>query len=377
MSSFLLDVAKLDMTRYSLSLKVGSITDLGGLPKEEGLYSLQCNGSQIDVIYTIVNGTISYFNLQTLNGTALFVEQPSANLIERTEAFLQNYQKYSGDSAFQLFRNMLSTVDEVKDTTITLDNVRFEITKFSSSTRFRWVNTFNGADYSSFGISFKVNSTDFAFSDDRYKKNGGTEIKISKEQAISIARERAKNISWKVNISDTSIIEVSNVTILDDHVGVELLTSNREPLVMYPYWQVSLTFDKIYPGSVYGVSYSIWADTGEVFYGNLQMIGGSVSDESTFSSSNTSTQSPQASQHSSVVELTFPPVLNEMPENTVPLQQPTDTSTPEKTDNTFTTAAAVVSIVAILLITMLFKRKRSNKSSFFESAGRSFRLVYL
>jgi hypothetical protein len=275
------DVVKLDTTKYNITKyveqsKTGYFDDFGDLFKEEGDYVLEGNGSRIEVMYIRVNNTFSYFSLYLNEGTPIFTEQPSSNLIERTDAFLEDYQSYLGNVEFQQYREILSTVSEVDETSITDGNIRLEVKHSYSNaeeytgTRFRWVNTFNGADYTSFSIKWRYNG-EFAFSNDRYNKIGSTALNISREEAIGIATERVQNISWTVDC-----VEVGNVTILDDRTSVALLTAPKEPIVLYPYWQVSLTFDKVYSGNVYGVTYSIWADTGEVFYGFLNTFGGSV-----------------------------------------------------------------------------------------------------
>jgi hypothetical protein len=268
-----LDTTKYNMTKYVVQSKTGYFDDFGDLFKEEGDYVLEGNGSALEVMYIRVNNTFSYFSLYLNEGSPIFTEQPSTNLIERTDAFLEDYQNCLGNSEFQQYREILSTVSEVNETIITVGNIRFEITLSYSSTgeyrgtSFRWRNTFNGADYTSFGIKWRYNG-EFAFSDDHYNKIGSTALNISSVEAVGIAMERVQNISWTVDG-----IEVGNVTILDDQTSVALLTAPKEPIVLYPYWQVSLTFDKVYSGSVYGVTYSIWADTGEVFYGHMHLLG--------------------------------------------------------------------------------------------------------
>jgi hypothetical protein len=365
--SFITDVAKIDVAKYNVTASKTTVSypsDLGGLPKEDGGYTLECNGSKIDVMYVLVNNTFSYFHLDVSEGSPIFAEHPSTNLIERTDAFLENYQSYLGNSEFQQYRDMLSTVSEVKDTAITVGNVRFEIKQFSLGTRFRWVNTFNGADYTSFGISYRANSTDFAFGDDRYRRIGSTALNISKEQAISIAKERAQNISWTVND-----VEVGNVTILDDHMGVALLTAPKEPLLLYPYWQVSLTFDKIYPGSVYGVTYSIWADTGEVFYGYMRMLGGYVPDETEPTTPPTETPTePQIvipTEPSTEEKPTETPTEPPPEDSTLPPTEPLTVPPPEdSTDQTglnpIPLLIAVPIVAAIILGARFYRRRKIN-----------------
>ena len=210
-----------------------------------------------------------------------------------------------------------------------------------------------------------MNSIDFAFGNDRYNKIGNTSVSITRDQAISIAKVRAQNLSWNVNISDTSVTQVSNVTILDDHTNAQLLAAPKEPLVLHPYWRVSLTFDKVYPGYVYGVSYNIWADTGEVFYGNLNTLGGPpTSDTPTTSNPTTSTdqysqtgQTPTTETKPSSENLpaaTPTPMLNSSP---VPpsevKQQPSTFISPEYG---YVIAALIVTI--ILAASFIIYRRR-------------------
>lgn len=292
-------------------------------------------------------------------GSPIFTEQPSTNLIERTDAFLENYQKYLGNSEFQQYREILSIVSEVKDTAITVGNVRFEITHFSSGTKFRWVNTFNGADYTRFSISYR-NNGDFAFSDDRYNKIGSTTLNVSKEQAIAIAMERVQNISWNVNTTDSSIVEVGNVTILDDRTSVALLTAPKEPLVLYPYWQVGLTFDKVYPGSVYGVTYNIWADTGEVFYGHMHMLGGLIPPEET----DQSTHPIDPPTEPPIKPLSVSPPTETPPEET-PTELPTESlpaASIGQTSLDFTPILIAVPIILAIILGVTFYRRKKNNS---------------
>jgi hypothetical protein len=270
-SSFFEDVLKLDMTKYNttkyiVESKTGYFDDFGGLSKEEGDYVLETDGSKIDVMYITVDNTFSYFSLYVEEGSPIFTEQPSTNLIERVDAFLEAYQNYLGNKEFQQYREILSNVNELKDTSITVGNIRFEL----EGQGFRWVTTFNGADYTRFSITFRDNG-EFAFIDDRYNKIGSTDVVVLKEEAVAIAMERVQNMSWTVED-----VKVGNVTVLDNCTSAVLFSAPKEPLVLYPYWQVSLTFDKVYPGNVYGVTYNIWADTGEIFYGHMRMFGGEI-----------------------------------------------------------------------------------------------------
>jgi hypothetical protein len=270
--AFMSDVLMLDVESYNVTLVSNVVSfpsDLGGLPMENPRYTLESKESKLRVLLTFRNKTLSWCKLSALEGSPLYTQTPSTNLLERADAFLENYQNYLGNSEFHQYREILSTISEVKGTSVTVGNVRFEM----EGTSFCWVDTFNGADYTKISFTF-WNDGEFAFFDDRYKRIGSTTVNITKEQAIGIAMEWVQNMSWTYDGA-----KVGNVTVLEDRTSVALLTRSREPLVLYPYWQVSLTFDKIYPGNVYGVTYDLWADTGEVFYGFMHLFGSSVPPE--------------------------------------------------------------------------------------------------
>ena len=222
---------------------------------------------------------------------------------------------------------------------------------------FQWKRLNNGIDFPSLYLTIRSGAFAGLTDDFHVYSIGSDEVTISSEEAVEIAMERANNTSWKVNNSDGSVVEVTNATVLEDRTSARLLSAPKEPLVLYPYWEVSLTFDKIYPGSVYGVSYSIWADTGEVFYGNLLIFGGSTPDDNNPPQSNIPTTSPPI-QSSAPPESESPSDIDESLEPTVPLQQP-DTSTPEKIDNMFLFAAAtaIAIVIVVVAIALLFKKK--------------------
>ena len=279
---FLTDVVKLDTAKYNVTLVSDHLdypSDLGGLPREIGKYVLESNGSKLDVTWTFYNKTLFHCYLYVLKGSPLYTQIPSTNVLDEADAFLQRYQNYTGDSDCQTFRNVLDTVTEIKDMTTIVGNTKLTIDAGSYvGVGFDWIRTFNGADYTKLSVSFFDNGAFSAFGDTRHiYKIGGTEVNISKDEAISMARKRAENLTFWVNMGNYTL-HVTDFTIVDDRVDALLLTAPREPLVLYPYWKVNLYLDKLYPGNVYGFTFQIWADKGELYYGNLLFfMGGSPS----------------------------------------------------------------------------------------------------
>jgi hypothetical protein len=89
---------------------------------------------------------------------------------------------------------------------------------------------------------------------------GSTEVDISREEAIKIAREYLKSYSWTANGT-----EVSDFTVLNEPISAVFHPTPRdEPLVLVPYWFVTLYLDHAYPGGVTRLGVGLWADTGIV-----------------------------------------------------------------------------------------------------------------
>jgi hypothetical protein len=89
---------------------------------------------------------------------------------------------------------------------------------------------------------------------------GTANVRISKEQAITVAKDRAQNYSYKVG--NTTI---SNMTVLDkpEFMRAELTMQPREN-ALYPHWEVLLPLDQLYPGMTTSIRVTLWADTGEI-----------------------------------------------------------------------------------------------------------------
>jgi hypothetical protein len=279
--AFLEDVVMLDMKKYNVTVRTSFenySTYWGSLYMEDVRCNLESNESKLRISFRFENYTLTYFHLYVNKGSPLYTQPPSTNSLERTDAFLGRYENYLGTSDCQELRNILSTITEEKNLTTTVDNVRFKLTKEPSKTKLRWDITYNGADYTKLSFTLRSNG-EFAFSDTRnLYEIGGTDLNVSREDAISIARERAAYLPWRVGMGDETV-EVTDYTIVDEPLGAALSTRCREPLVLYPYWSVTLYLDKVYPGNVIGFTFQIWADTGEIINGRLNTLMGGIPPE--------------------------------------------------------------------------------------------------
>ena len=142
-----------------------------------------------------------------------------------------------------------------------MGNMKLQMSTEGTDTEIRWLYTIDGIDFPTKGLllRFRGNSLE-EFTDGYYLyRIGNTKFDISRDEAISIAREHVKTVSWT---ADGEVVRKFNV--LQDPVDIRLWPHPRDPLELVPYWYVTLYLDTIYPGNVAAIGIGIWADTGVV-----------------------------------------------------------------------------------------------------------------
>jgi len=95
---------------------------------------------------------------------------------------------------------------------------------------------------------------------------------LTKEEAVAIALNASKTFSWEVlePNNSTSTISEFNIKVVCDatlsYLNGEDSSSARDndPFALYPSWHITLGFDKVYGGSVTGLTAIIWGDNGAV-----------------------------------------------------------------------------------------------------------------
>jgi hypothetical protein len=289
------EVIGLDMAKYKTEL-TSNVADqpeiYGGLIREEVTYTIETTGSRAQIGCTFVNKTLTSCYMYPIEGSLLYAQPLSADMLNATRSLLQRYQAYSGAAYLQEARSILETVTEIKQTNVTMGNMKLQITGSDNLIDIIWWQTINGVDFP-LGLSVEfVNGKLKGFSDySSFYHIGSATVNISQEEAIRITKEQAKGYTTlKVPTDNGDYIEVT-LNLTDEHMIVELQVANREPLTMYPLWYVRLYAEKAYGGTD-GFQAGIWADTGEIAYAQLTGYHGVISDE------NSSNQSPTPSQNS-------------------------------------------------------------------------------
>jgi len=263
---FLRDVVYLDMTKYTATRESNTVeyrSDWGGIVEEISKYSLTYEGSKVDVTLRFRNATLSSYYLHVLEGTPYYSQLQPNNILDAAKNLLERYQTYSGASHLETMRNMLETVDETGDFETTSGDVKLIISTEANPPKIQFVYTSDNIDFQVKSVVLIFDNYGFlqSLSDDwSLFRVGSTEVNISKEEAINIAVEYAKDYSWTVNGE-----VINNFTLDTGSALAELWPHPREePLALIPYWYVTIDLDRVYPDRIDRVAVGLWADTGEV-----------------------------------------------------------------------------------------------------------------
>jgi hypothetical protein len=322
--SFITDVIQLDMTKYSTKLEGYSVDypeKLGGVAQEGLTYILESEESKLDIFCRVTNGTLTYCLLTADKGVPLYVKQ-SDNFLDAANNLLDSYQSWTDDLSVQGMKDMLNMADATKDVITTSGNMKLEVVWYGDYPSFYWKSTFNGVDYTVMGFAFDEGK--LAFGDDRSLfKIGSTVVTVSKEEAIETALKHIETYSYTVGMGSEPSIEVTDFDIAEEKITAELLTWQREPLTLYPYWNVKLKLASTHPGFVTAINVGVWADTEEVLFCYPMGWGGSIPVENP------------------TTELSVQPEMGEA--------QPL---------NTYLIAIAVAAIIAIIVVAVAAKKKQ-------------------
>jgi len=261
---FLQEVIQIDVSEYQatlLSNTVESRSDLGGVVEQIQRYSLTSSESKIDVVFRFRNNKLSRYQIYLFEGTPIYAQAQPYNVLDAAKSLLQRFRSYEDSSYLEEMSNILASVNETGNIEITDDDTKFMVSTSGDITEILWLYTENGVD-------FAPKSLNLVFENHVLKELtdgwflftiGNTEVNISSEEAIEIARNSVEGFTWKGDG-----VVVSDFNVLGDPVSVVFHPTPREGLALIPYWHVTLYLDEVYPGGVNRISVGVWADNGEV-----------------------------------------------------------------------------------------------------------------
>ncbi|MGE5575142.1 MAG: hypothetical protein ACM3UL_03305, partial [Ignavibacteria bacterium] len=276
--SALTNVVGLDLTKYDVKTQGSnqSLPFLDGILQENVLFNLTSENSKLSIFYTYTNGNLQGLYVLENEGTPVLTKSTvSINAVESAKDFLTNYQTYSNKQVFGELQSTLTNVDASKNITKTIGNTVLEQTVYNDSqTYFKWYYTANGAiaPYTkTIAMGFKNGFlTSFIDNWELYPV-GSTNVNLSKDQAVALALDIAKNHNWTMQLDQDTLDpinfnkdkSVSWITLSFDNSIDADTTRSKNSLELYPVWKVGIVLNKVY-GELYGLEVDIWADTKEL-----------------------------------------------------------------------------------------------------------------
>ena len=263
--SIITDVIGIDLSRYNVELYKNNSEFYNCLFREYVDFTLESDESEMRVMIIFGNHTLTHWDLTQINSSTLspplYFEPLPDNTLDVVKEALQRYHEYSESLIVEEALNVLDTVTELKTMNATVGDLKMQVTESDDFMNIDWVRTINGLDFHT-GLSIRLtNGVIDGFADQsRFFKIGSADVNISREEAISIAREEAKTYNsvtlWGIGTFRFRVKEEPSTVRLQ--VGTKNFT-------MYPYWEVWFAADpEVY--SVTGVKVIMRADTGEITY---------------------------------------------------------------------------------------------------------------
>jgi DNA-binding transcriptional ArsR family regulator len=262
-------ILQIDTSKYQLTLKGDTVqhrTDLGGVVEEIMQYSLVNNVSRIDLTLRFRNGHFSLLQINQLEGAPnfplIYTQPQPTDVIMACKGLLDRYKAAFNDSYMYSVSDVMATANS-NSSGQTSGDAKLQFSAYDDYADVLLMYSNNGTDFQAKSIHLSYqNKVLTEFSDDWFLfKVGSTQINISKDQAVLIAKNAAKTYSWTANGA-----KVSNFQILDNPVSVQFYPkpSDTDVFTLYPYWYVTLYLDKAYPNDVTQIAVGIWADSGQV-----------------------------------------------------------------------------------------------------------------
>jgi len=261
------DVFQIDVAKYTVSLlsdTVGPQPDLDGIIEEVLTYSLVNNQSDVNLVLTFTNGNFSLFQLNVIEGipefTPIYTQKQPTDDLTAVQGVIARYESIDNASYLNQMSQLLSKASETQQDQ-TLGNIKLETSINGENAQYVLLFTDNNVDFAakSLEVVFE-NGILTSMSDDwQLYTIGSTQVNISQDQAIQIARNAVNTFTW-----NASGVQISNFTVLQQPVSAVFFPKPRTGLALFPYWYITLYLDKVYPGGVNSIAVGVWADTGQV-----------------------------------------------------------------------------------------------------------------
>ena len=269
-ANLLQNVAYIDTSKYTVKLLDNTLEFKSDFKVDEGNIKYSLRGDQSDLLseFRFRENHFSRYALTLGEDSIVYTKPQSGDILQLAKNTLSNYKTYSGDAYLDEMISLIDQVSQVENTTITSGNLKLKITLNEGSADFKWMYSTQGIDFSAKGVRMTFTNRVLTTMVDGYFlfTIGNTNLAITQDRAIQIAKEYAKSLAWTIDGR-----QVTGFTVLDPPISVELLPHPRpNSVALVPYWYVTLKLDQTYSGGINQIAIGVFADNGEVV--NVQML---------------------------------------------------------------------------------------------------------
>ncbi len=274
-ANFLQNVTQIDTTNYTISLLSNTMkwqTYIGGVAEEGIQYSLGSAKSNLNVNFRFRNNHFSLYQLAMIESSPIFAQIQPNDVLQNAKGVLARYEAYSGDAYLTNMSNLIDTVNATTNTAVTQGDMKLQITVSAGSVTFLWMYTQDGIDFQAKGLQMIFQNNILTSMTDGYFlfTIGSTSLATSRQQAIDIAQNYVKTLTWTIEGQ-----QVSHFSVEGQPFSVQLVPHTRgDSVALIPYWYVEMKLAATYGGGINEVTVGIYADTGKV--SDVQMLSGSA-----------------------------------------------------------------------------------------------------
>jgi len=274
-ANFLQNVTQIDTTNYTISLLGNTMiwqTYLGGVSEEVIQYSLTSTKSNLNIDFRFRDNHFSRYSLDMIESSPIFAQTQPNDVIKNAKGVLARYKAFSGDAYLTNMSNLLDTINATQNTVVAQSNMKLQITVSGGSVTLLWMHTQDGIDFQAKGLQMTFQNNVLTTMTDGYFlfTVGSINLVTSRQQAIDIAQNYVKTLTWTIEGQ-----QVSHFSVEGQPFSVQLVPHTRgDSAALIPYWYLEMKLTATYAGGINEVTVGIYADTGKV--SDVQMLSGSA-----------------------------------------------------------------------------------------------------
>jgi hypothetical protein len=192
---FLGDVVGLDLAKYDVELKwYNDYSSYANRLYDADLTcDLKSESSQMTAKFFFKNNAKFICDIRDLKGPMLLT-QSTTDRLDAAKGFMDRYQAFTGSSYLEPLTQMLHNVTEPKNMTVTVNDLRLKVEPSpvgEDFVTFQWMYTPNGIHNRYTRITLMLKNGVLEQFSDNWNNClvGSSEVNVSEEQAISIAKE--------------------------------------------------------------------------------------------------------------------------------------------------------------------------------------------